>query len=444
MSDIAICGGGIAGLTCAWRLLAEGHRVTLFEASDRLGGLGATFEHQGVRLERFYHVMIDSDAHLLPLVRELGLGPQIRWQRTDMGFIIDGRHYALNTPLDLLRFSALTPLDRVRLGLGGLYMTHGIRDGEFLDDELAVEWLPRVFGRRVFERIWDPLFASKFGDRRSVVPVYWLWSRLKREKESASETMGYVRGGYGAIADALAAGIRRRGGSIHMEAPVQQLSADRDGVTLTVGGAAATGPRHFDVAISTLPIPLLARVAERSLAAALPCRDLAYQGVVNVVVVLRRRLTPHYWTAAVDAQFPFQGIVETTHVVPPESIGGRHLIYVMNYSGPGDEAYERPDDLLRTQALDGLERLYPGFRRGEAEAVYVFRTPHVEPVWPRGYLRQRPGWRVGDTRLYLCTTAQAYPMVTSWNTSVKLATDLVNVLRGELPVRLELPQAAHN
>jgi protoporphyrinogen oxidase len=430
MTEIAIVGGGIAGLASAWRLLSLGHRVTLFEASDALGGLGGTFEHDGVRLERFYHVMIDSDVHLLPLVRALGLGPRIRWAQTDMGFVVGGRHYSLNTPGDILRFDALSWLDRLRLGLGGLYMTHGIRDGAFLDERPAAEWMPRVFGANVWRRIWEPLFAAKFGDHRAGVPVYWLWSRLKREKESASERMGYVRGGYGVIADALADGIRGRGGTIHLRSPVRGLAADPAGVTLDVDGAR----RRFDAAVSTLPLPLLARVAAPELAPRLPGRDVRYQGVVNVVVLLPRRITPHYWTAVVDTDgFPFQGVVETTHVVPPDSVGGRHLVHVMNYCGPGDEPYERPDDVLREQALSGLRRLYPAtFRRADVEAVYVFRTPHVEPVWTLGFLGKRPPWQVDDTRLFLCTTAQAYPLSTSWNASVGLANRVVSVVDAAL------------
>src|SRR5262249_61700763 len=55
---------------------------------------------------------------------------------------------------------------------------------------------------------------------------------------------------------------------------------------------------------------------------------------------------------------------------------------------------------------------------------YVFRAPYVEPVWTVGYLGQRPGPRAGHG-LYLCTTAQAYPRVTAWNTSVALAREAV-------------------
>ncbi|MCH6556499.1 MAG: FAD-dependent oxidoreductase, partial [Chloroflexi bacterium] len=41
---VGIIGGGVAGLTAAYRLLQKGHRVHLFEAGPSLGGLVRTFE----------------------------------------------------------------------------------------------------------------------------------------------------------------------------------------------------------------------------------------------------------------------------------------------------------------------------------------------------------------------------------------------------------------
>ena len=163
-----------------------------------------------------------------------------------------------------------------------------------------------------------------------------------------------------------------------------------------------------------------------------PLPDLKYQGCVNAIVVSRQPLERFYWTIVVNPAFPFQGVVETTHVVPSESIGNRHLFYLMNYCEPGSEPYSRSDDLVKRQAIEGLSAMYPRFRPSDVEDVYVFRAPYVEPVWSIGYLKKRPAPRIDDTRVYISTTAQAYPRVTAWNTSIGLAREAVTALVGDL------------
>ena len=425
---IGIVGGGIAGLASAHFLQCAGHTPVVLESSAQLGGLGTHFEHEGVSLDRFYHVILDSDADLCGLIEELGISDRLVWRETGMGFLVDGTLYGFNTPADLLRFRALSPLDRIRTAFGAAYITKLRRRALDLDDVPASAWLRRLFGPRVFDRIWDPLLRAKFGELRGDVPAYWVWNTLNREKNGGQEVKGYLRGGYRGLADTLRDAIIAGGGQIRMETPVAAIESDGPGMRLET----AAGVERFDAVISTLPLPLLGRCACGPLAGAIPLVDLKYQGVVNVLVVLRRRLERFYWTAVVDARFPFQGVVETTHVIPPEWLGGRHLAYLMNYCGADTETYQRPDDVLRQQAIEGLRRLYPKFDPADVEAVYVFRAPFVEPAWTLGYLRKRPVPRVGSTRLYVCTTAQAYPRVTAWNTSVALARETVDALTNDL------------
>ena len=54
---IGIVGGGIAGLTAAYDLLAAGHKVTVFEAGEQTGGLAAGFKDERWQwpLEKYYH-----------------------------------------------------------------------------------------------------------------------------------------------------------------------------------------------------------------------------------------------------------------------------------------------------------------------------------------------------------------------------------------------------
>src|SRR5262244_1872979 len=113
---VGVVGGGIAGLASAHFLLKAGHVPVVLEATDQLGGLGTYFIHDGVSLERFYHVILDSDADLCALIADLGISDRLVWRKTGMGFLVDGELYGFNTPADLLRFRALSFIDRLRTG----------------------------------------------------------------------------------------------------------------------------------------------------------------------------------------------------------------------------------------------------------------------------------------------------------------------------------------
>jgi len=425
---VAVIGGGIGGLASAHFLQKAGFTPVVLEASDRLGGLGTWFDHQGVHLDRYYHVILDSDAELCSLVAELGIADRLVWRETGMGFRLGGKLYGFNSPLDLLRFRALSFPDRIRTGVGAAYITKTKKHGLDLDDVYACDWLRRIFGPRIYARIWEPLLRAKFGDRIDTVPAYWVWNTLNREKNGDQEVKGYMRGGYEGFADTLRDAIVARGGEVRLSSPVGAVESNGVAVHTEIAGS----DERFDAVISTLPMPRLSAVARGTLAQDLPLSDLHYQGCVNAVVVSRKPLERFYWTIVVDPAFPFQGVVETTHVIPSEWIGNRHLIYCLNYCEPGSEPYERSDELVKRQALDGLTALYPDFRAADVEDVYVFRAPHVEPVWTVGYLRKRPHPRLGSSRVYLSTTAQAYPRVTAWNTSIGLARETVDALVKDL------------
>ncbi len=419
-NNIAILGGGISGLVNAYRLLQKGNRVTLLEASGELGGLGGTFEHKGRTMEQFYHVMINTDEHLLALLTELELANDISWKETKMGFLYGETLYPFNTPLDLLGFGGLSLFGRLRTALGGAYIAKLLNDPKGLDEISVADWLRNIFGASVFSRLWRPLLRSKFGDLYDRVPAYWFWTRLRREKGSTKEVKGYVNGGYRRIADRLRDEIRRMGGVIRLNSPVEAIHNTAAGIDLSINGAWES----FDVAISTLPLPLLRNIANGPLRHSIPQTDMPYQGVVNAVAILKKRLQPNYWNAIVQEGFPFQGLVETTHVVPMSQTGGRHLVYLLNYCPKDSDTYRTVDGDIKFQAMKALKAFNPEFSQDWVEDIRVFRAPYVEPVWPLGYQKVKPRMRCGDSRLYMASTAQSYPQVNSWNTMVGIANDV--------------------
>jgi oxygen-dependent protoporphyrinogen oxidase len=70
--SIAVLGGGITGLTAAWRLAQRGHRVRLFEQSSRLGGAIRTEIDDGWLVEAGPNSLQETP-EILALIRELGL-----------------------------------------------------------------------------------------------------------------------------------------------------------------------------------------------------------------------------------------------------------------------------------------------------------------------------------------------------------------------------------
>ena len=158
---VAVIGGGIGGLASAHYLLNAGITPVVFEAGDRLGGLATWFEHEGVHLDRWYHVILDSDADLCGLLKELDIADRLIWRETGMGFRLGGKLYGFNSPLDLLRFRALSFPDRIRTGLGAAYITKIKKHGLDLDDVYACDWLRSIFGPKIYAQIWEPLAARQ-------------------------------------------------------------------------------------------------------------------------------------------------------------------------------------------------------------------------------------------------------------------------------------------
>jgi protoporphyrinogen oxidase len=412
---VAVIGGGICGLAAAHRLARRGTRVTLLEAGDQLGGLGTFFRHGDRWVERFYHCIMPTDAALLALLDELGLRDSVRWRKTTMGMIVDGRRHPFNSAADLLRFSALRPHERVRFGVVSLLLRR-LGRGRDLDTLRTEDWLRGLYGDVVWERLFAPMFGSKFGPSFGDVPALYLWQRLGRERNVA--TRGYPAGGYKTIIDALRTSIERAGGTVRTSAPVRRLHSQDDSAILTLTGGEVLGADHV---VSTVPLPLLRRIADEALATRLPRTDLPYQGVVTGVFFLRRPLTEHYWTPVLHSGTEFDGVVAMSGLT-----GTGHLVYVMHYTDRDSQLYLDDEAGIAARWSAQLRGLYPELGPDGIEEVRVFKAPFVEPVYPLGYLAQRPPVAVAGTNLFLATTAHVYPEVTSWNSSVSLANDVTD------------------
>jgi protoporphyrinogen oxidase len=469
---VAVVGGGIAGLAAAYRLAQAGHAVTVLEASAQCGGLGGAFDWQGVALERFYHCLLPSDSHLLPLLRDLGLAQQVYWRPTSFAYLRGGRLFPLNGAADLLAFAPLSVVARIRVGLASLQARRVGSQG--LDEISCEQWLGRLAGPQAYQQFFMPLLRAKFGVHHAQVPALWFWSRLNREKGGEPERKGYLPGGYRRIAQALVQAIQALGGTVRTGVTVQSIDlpaapalppgkvavrregdgvhqgyhghqgqqgqqgqqgrqGHQGGVRLQLqpaGGAPST--LWADQVVYTAPLPLLAPLLVGPGAAAAlqrlgPVADM--QGVVNSVWLLRRSPSPHYWVASMDEGLPFQGLVQTSNLIDAAALKDLHLLYLTRYVHRDSGAYAQAD----AQVLHGdevaLRGQFPALQAGDIQARWVFRSPLVEPLFSPGYGSRLAPTALAPQHLYLATASQVYPEVTSWNGSVGVVNRMLLQMR---------------
>ncbi len=113
---VAVIGAGPMGLAVAYQAAMDGHAVTVIEADDRIGGMSASFDFDGLSIERYYHFICASDQSLFDLLQELGIQDRLRWKETRMGYYYQSGVHPWGNPIALLQFPGLSLISKIRYG----------------------------------------------------------------------------------------------------------------------------------------------------------------------------------------------------------------------------------------------------------------------------------------------------------------------------------------
>jgi len=442
--SVGIIGGGILGISLGYFLSREGVRVTIFEASDTLGGLAGPIKMDGYNIDRFYHAILTSDAHLTQLFEDLSITDQYRYREAQTAFYHQGRLYPLTNVKEFLTFPPLGWIDRFRLGLTIVYAKM-VRDWRRLESISVEKRLTQIGGKKTFDAIWRPLLRAKFDGSFDDTPATYIWSRLNRVSSTRKgadqkEMAGHLIGGYITLIEAMAQRIRAAGGAIHLSSPVHEIVV-RDGQMS--GLRTPNGTLEFDAIVATLQTPLFLRLA--------PGLDAKYRdylgqtkylGIICPLLVLDRPLTG-YWTLHItDEGIPFTGVIETTSYIDPQYVGGNHLVYLPKYTLPNSPWFKMSDDEVRETWLNTLERMFPDFRRGWIKHMFVHRERLVEPIHPLNGTHLIPSIQTPVKNLYLANTGQIYPALTNGESVTRHARQAADTILLNTKVRASAqPQA---
>ena len=428
---VVVLGAGAMGLAAAHRALALGHQVTVLESAPEAGGMAAHFDLAGLSIERYYHFVCKTDAPTFTLLDELGLGGKLRWRSTSMGHFTNGRLHRWGDPVALLRFPHLTLLQKLRYGLLAFISMRRER-WDALEHRSARDWINAWCGRKVYERLWRPLFERKFYEYADPISAAWIWTRIRRigrsRRSLMQEELGYIEGGSETLVHALVNAIRARGGEIRLGEPAARVVTLAGGSR--VAGVETAGGRYVpaEAVISTIPTPFVAPLVP----------DLpeewrqAYARIVNigvtcVVLKLRRSVTPHFWVNVVEPDLPIPGVIEFSNLRPTGM--GETVVYVPFYMPVTNPLWSRPDAAFVEEAMACLARINPAIGPEALMASHVGRLKHAQPICPPGFRASLPPVQTPIEGLQIADTSFYYPEDRSIAESVRLGEAMARTVR---------------
>jgi protoporphyrinogen oxidase len=403
---IAVLGAGPMGLAVAYQLAQDGHEPVVFEADDRVGGMTATFDFNGLEIERYYHFHCISDHAFLTMLDELNVGHKMHWVETKMGYWYQNRLQAWGNPLALLSFKGLGWVAKFRYGLHAFLSTKR-ENWKPLDNLEASAWIRSWVGAEAYEVLWRRLFDYKFYDHVGNLSAAWIWSRIRRIGRSRynlfREKLGYLEGGSRTLLQALYGAIESNGGVIHLRTPVTKVVIEQGSVKgVEVNGQVET----FDKVISTIPLPYVPRVMPDLPTDVLEkFKALKNIAVVCVIVKMTKPLTENFWLNTNDPEMDIPGLVEYTNLQPLD----KTIVYVPFYMPGEHPKFADADEVFIQKVKRYLQKINPALGESDFLDVRASRYRYAQPICDPGYLEKLPPVALPVKGLWVADTSYYYP-----------------------------------
>ena len=280
--QIAILGGGLAGMAAAVVLADRGLRIELLEAKRRLGGRAGSYvdRQTGESIDHCQHVAMGCCTNYLDFCRRTGIDDLFARHQTLHFFGPDGQRSDfqprpwLPAPLHLapalLRLKHLSLSDKLALARA---MHQLGKKGSGL---IVLDWLRQQRqSDHAIERFWKPVLESALAeslDRASLAAARKVFlDGFLGHPDACHVLVPCVS--LGTLYDRVAARLVEQGVQIRLETPVKRIEQAATGSKLIIHAATRTGPAasaEFDFVILAVPWNQAPELIEPDLLAYLP------------------------------------------------------------------------------------------------------------------------------------------------------------------------------
>ena len=398
MASIAIVGGGVAGLTCAWRLRRAGHDVEVLEREPVPGGRMRSERHATrcgeFIVDRGAQFVASGYRNLHAVADALGIASRLRpIARSRNAILRDGRLEAgdYGSLLEFLRSGLLSARAKARLPRILLELLRARRRldpyhptrAAALDRENMAAYLRRVVGDEAAEYLFAPAFSSTFdSDPEDLSGAFAL---LALRFVLGGFRLEAFEGGIGLLTRTLAEQVPVRTGC-----EVTSVETTDEGARISYRGAGGREGRVLaDAAVVALPGSLVAGAC-----ATLTPAEKSFFTAVRYV----RGIVCFLMTERAPAAIPGYGVafprreqiglygLAVDHHKPGVAPGGAGLLNAALTAEAALELWDAPDAAVVAHVVQALARTPIGRLAPVDSAVH--RWDPMLPQFGAGYLRQ--------------------------------------------------------
>ncbi len=387
--DVAIIGGGFAGLSAGVALADRGFRVALLESKPALGGRAYSFPDPDSEdfVDNGQHVMMGCYHATLEFLKRIGTRDRLVAQRNLAIEMLEGpgrratvRTLPLPGPLHMagpiLGYRHLTLAQRVKLASAGMRLLYLRR---FARPRLARMTVAEFMdlsgqGERARNCFWYPVAIATLNEDPTLASAALLAEVMKRAFFSRRSDSAFLYSTVGLsdlYCEAARNFIERRDGVVACRAIVERFELDEDGrvARLRLRDGRSLGAANFIAAVT--PDRLLKMLPEGA------STDPAFSGLDEI------KSSPiicvHLWLDREVTQSPFVCFIGTTTqwLFNKRRIftqhGQRHPGYLSFVISGARNLVDRSNDELVARVVSDLHAMIPASRQAQVLKALVLK-----------------------------------------------------------------------
>lgn len=422
--NIAIFGGGVAGLTAAIHLLDKGYRVALYEKRAVLGGKVSVWKDEdGDSIESGLHVVFGGYKELQSVLHRVGASDAILWK--DLALIYaerDGKRASFEKAKGLpspyaellggLKTNVVNWRDKLSLIRGLLPLILFGDENYFRSQDRITysDWhARRGITENALQRLWRPIsLALNFIEPNviSARPMLTIFNYFGRNYEDAR--FGFFKANPNdSMIEPMRRYILKNGGAIQTNARLKEFLLRDDGSVQAA--LLASGERiEADAYVSALPVHSFKKLVPKAWLKYDYFRNLFHfvgSPVANCQLWFDRKITDvdnlMFARGTTFATFADLSIAATEDYQAGQgtATGGSVLSLVL---APAHHLIELPNDIIIEQVLTELKTLFPKAKEAKLLKSAIVKIPESVYKAVPGVDRFRPDQASPIPNFFLC------------------------------------------